>query len=84
MKCLEEDLKAQEWRKWEEETSQQELRKKKREEKEAKKRVAFQKTEEYDRQKEKTEKSNAGMERHSILKNPFPDSIKAQGDSNCP
>ena len=73
MKFWEEDLKAQEQRKWEEETRQWELRKKKREEEEAKKRAAFQKTEEYDRQKEKTEKSNAGMERHSILKNPFPE-----------
>ena len=27
----------------------------------------------YYRQKEKTEKSNAGMERHSILKNPYPE-----------
>ena len=73
MKHREEELKAQEQRKWEEETQQWELRKKKREEEEAKKRAAFQKTEEYDRQKEKTQKSNAGMERHSILKNPFPE-----------
>ena len=73
MKHQEEDLKAQEQRKWEEETRQRELRKKKREEEEAKKRAAFQKTEEYDRQKDKKEKSNAGMERHSILKNPFPE-----------
>ena len=71
MKHQEEDLKAQEQRKWEEETWQRELRKKKREEEEAKKQAAFQKTEEYNRQKEKTEKSNASMERHSILKNPF-------------
>ena len=71
MKHREEDLKAQEQRKWEEETRQHELRKKKREEEEAKKRAAFQKTEEYDRQKERTEKSNAGMERCSILKNPL-------------
>ena len=71
MKHWEEDLKAQEQRKWEEETRQWELRKKKRKEEEAKKCAAFQKTEEYDRQKEKTEKSNAGMERCSILKNPF-------------
>ena len=68
MKCQEEDLKAQEQRKWEEKTRQRELRKKKREEEEAKKRAAFQKTEEYDRQKERTEKSNAGME-----KNPLPE-----------
>ena len=47
MKCREEDLKAQEQRKWEEETWQQELKKKKREEEEAKKCAAFQKTEEY-------------------------------------
>ena len=73
MKCREEDLKAQEQRKWEEETQQWELRKKKREEEEAKKRAAFQKTEEYDRQKERTKKSNTGMERCSILKNPFPE-----------
>ena len=73
MKHLEEDLKAQEQRKWEEETQQWELKKKKREEEEAKKCAAFQKTEEYDRQKEKTEKSNVGMERCSILKNPFPE-----------
>ena len=73
MKCWEEDLKAQEQRKWEEETQQGELKKKKREEEEAKKWAAFQKTEEYDRQKERTEKSNAGMERHSILKNPLPE-----------
>ena len=73
MKHWEEDLKAQEQRKWEEETQQRELRKKKREEEEAKKWAAFQKTEEYDRQKKKTEKSIAGMERHSILKNPFPE-----------
>ena len=71
MKHWEEDLKAQEQRKWEEETRQQELKKKKREEEEAKKRAAFKKTEEYYRQKEKTEKSNASMERCSILKNPF-------------
>ena len=73
MKYWEEDLKAQEQRKWEEETWQWELRKKRREEEEAKKRAAFQKTEEYDRQKERTEKSNAGMERCSILKNPLPE-----------
>ena len=73
MKRREEDLKAQEQRKWEEETRQQELKKKKREEEEAKKCAAFQKTEEYYRQKEKTEKSNADMERCSILKNPFPE-----------
>ena len=73
MKCREEDLKAQEQKKWEEETRQQELKKKKREEEEAKKWAAFQKTEEYDRQKERTEKSNASMERHSILKNPLPE-----------
>ena len=71
MKRWEEDLKAQEQRKWEEETQQRELKKKKREEEEAKKWAAFQKTEEYDRQKERTEKSNAGMEWHSILKNPL-------------
>ena len=71
MKHWEEDLKAQEQKKWEEETWQQELKKKKREEEEAKKRAAFQKTEEYDRQKERTEKSSAGMERCSILKNPL-------------
>ena len=49
MKCREEDLKAQEQRKWEEETWQWELKKKKREEEEAKKHAAFQKTEEYNR-----------------------------------
>ena len=73
MKHREEDLKAQEQRKWEEETGQQELKKKKREEEEAKKRTAFQKMEEYNRQKEKTEKSHADMERHSILKGPLPE-----------
>ena len=73
MKCWEEDLKAQEQRKWEEETWQRELKKKKREEEEAKKGAAFQKTEEYYWQKKKTEKSNADMERCSILKNPFPE-----------
>ena len=73
MKFWEEDLKAQEQRKWEEETRQWELKKKKREEEEAKKHAAFQKTEEYYQQKEKTEKPNADMERHSILKNPFPE-----------
>ena len=73
MKCQEEDLKAQEQKKWEQETQQWELKKKKREEEEAKKWAAFQKTEEYDRQKERTEKSNAGMERCSILKNPLPE-----------
>ena len=62
MKCQEEDLKAQEQRKWEEETQQWELKKKKREEEEAKKHAAFQKTEEYYRQKEKTEKLSANME----------------------
>ena len=71
MKCQEEDLKAQEQRKWEEETRQRELKKKKREEEEAKKHAAFQKTEEYYRQKEKIEESNTDMERCSILKNPF-------------
>ena len=71
MKHREEGLKAQEQRKWEEETQQRELKKKKREEEEAKKCAAFQKTEEYYWQKEKTEKSNANMERCSILKNPF-------------
>ena len=89
MKCREENLKVQEQRKWEEETWQQELKKKKREEEEAKKHAAFQKTEEYNRQKEKTERSNAGMERHSILKNPFLEGFsqippEAQGDSDCP
>ena len=73
MKCREEDLKAQEQRKWEEETQQWELRRKKREEEDTKKRAAFQKTKEYDRQKERTEKSNAGMKRHSMLKNPLPE-----------
>ena len=73
MKCWEEDLKAQEQRKWEEETRQWVLKKKKREEEEAKKRAAFQNTEEYYQQKEKTEKSNADMERCSILKNPLPE-----------
>ena len=73
IKHWEEDLKAQEQRKWEEETRQRELKKKKREEEEAKKRAAFQKTEEYYRQKEKTDKSSTDMERHSILKNPFPE-----------
>ena len=73
MKCWEDDLKAKEQRKWEEETRQQEMKKKKREEEEAKKWAAFQKTEEYDRQKERTEKSNASMERHSILTNLFPE-----------
>ena len=72
IKHWEEYLKAQEQRKWEEETWQQELKKKKREEEEAKKHATFQKTEEYYRQKEKTEKSSTDMERHSILKNPFP------------
>ena len=71
MKHWEEDLKVQEQRKWEEETQQWKLKKKKREEEEAEKHAAFQKTEEYYRQKEKTEKSSADMERHSILKNPF-------------
>ena len=47
------------------------MKKKKREEEEAKKQAILQKTEEYDRQKEKTERSNAGMERHSILTNPL-------------
>ena len=73
MKCWEDDLKAQEQRKWEEETRQRELRKRKREEEEAKKQAAFQKTEEYDQQNERTEKLNAGMERHSILTKPFPE-----------
>ena len=73
MKHQEEDLKAQEQRKWEEETQQWELKKKKREEEEAKKHAAFQKTEEYYRQKEKTEKSNANRERCSILRNLFPE-----------
>ena len=73
MKCWEEHLKAKEQRKWEEETRQWELQKKKREEEEGKKHAAFQKTEEYYWQKEKTEKPNADMERHSILKNPFPE-----------
>ena len=73
MKCQEDDLKAQEQRKWEEETRQRELKKKNREEEEAKKQAAFQKTEEYDRQKERTERLNAGMERHSILTNPLPE-----------
>ena len=41
MKHQEEDLKAQEQRKWEEETRQWELKKKKREEEEAKKHAAF-------------------------------------------
>ena len=49
------------------------IEEKKREEEETKKQVAFQKIEEYDRQKERTEKSNTGMERHSILKNPLPE-----------
>ena len=71
MKCWEEDLKVQEQRKWEEETWQQELKKKKREEEEAKNHAAFQKMEEYSRQKEKTKKSHADMERCSILKNPL-------------
>ena len=73
MKHWEEDLKAQEQRKWEEETRQWELQKKKREEEEAKKPAAFKKTEEYYWQKEKTKKPNADMERCSILKNPFPE-----------
>ena len=73
MKCWEEDLKAQEQRKWEEETQQRELKKKKREEEQAKKRAAFQKMEEYNQQKEKTEKSHADMERRSILKGPLPE-----------
>ena len=73
MKCGKEDLKAQEQRKWEEETWQWELQKKKREEEEAKKPAAFQKTEEYYQQKGRTEKPNADMERRSILKNPFPE-----------
>ena len=71
MKCQEDDLKAQEQRKREEETRQRELKKKKKEEEEARKWATFQKTEEYDRQKERTEKLNAGMERHSILTTPF-------------
>ena len=53
MKHQEEDLKAQEQRKLEDETRQWELKKKKREEEEAKKCAAFQKTEEYYWQKER-------------------------------
>ena len=68
-----EDLKVQEQRKWEEETLQQELKKKKREEEEARKQAAFQKTEEYNWQKEKTEKSHANMDRCSILRDPLPE-----------
>ena len=71
IKYQEEDLKAQEQQRWEEETRQQELKKKKKEEEEAKKQAAFQKTEEYDREKERTERSNAGMERCSILTIPL-------------
>ena len=70
MRCQEEDLKAQEQKKWKEETWQWELRKKKREEEEARKWAAFQKTEEYERQKKRTEKSKDDMERWSILTNP--------------
>ena len=71
MRHQEEDLKAQEQRKWKEETRQWELRKKKREEEEARKWAAFQKTEEYERQKKRTEKSKDDMERRSITTNPF-------------
>ena len=71
MKCREEDLRAQKKMKWEKETQQWELKKKKREEEEAKKQAAFQKTEEYNRQKERTERSNANIERCCILTNLF-------------
>ena len=89
MKCREEDLKAQEQRKWEEETRQWELKKKKREEEEAKKCAAFQKMEEYNWQKEKTKKSHTDMERppHTERSTPrvfLPSAIEAQGDSNSP
>ena len=79
MKCQEEDLKEQEWKKWEEETRQRELKKKKKEEEEAKKRAAFQKTDEYKKHKEMTKRLNVGMERWSILTNPLP-----QGFSKVP
>ena len=74
MKHREEDLKVQEQRKWEEETRQQELKKKKREEEEAKKQAAFQRMEEYNRQKEKTrEVTRRHGKMHSILKDPLPE-----------
>ena len=71
MRHKEEDLKAQEQRRWKEETRQWELRKKKKEEEEARKWATFQKTEEYERQKKRTEKSKDDMERRSITTNPF-------------
>ena len=49
------------------------IKEKEREEEEAKKCAAFQKTEEYNRQKEKTEKSHTDMERCSLLKGPLPE-----------
>ena len=86
MKCREEDLKAQEQRKWEEETRQRELRKKKREEEEAKKWAenwGIWQAEGEDREI----KCQHGEVLHPEKPSPgrfLPDSTKIQRNSNCP